>query len=79
MAKVHAIASGYGEKWSTFCGMVGYKSGWANEFDTAVCDRFTAVPAGSRGELEVTCKACLKAISKTPKGNPSAAYFAGLG
>jgi len=70
MSKVHGIASGSGQRWTTFCGRVGWtaKHG-ANEYDTASGQRFEAVVGDGR---RVTCEQCRRFIAKAHVrlGNP---------
>jgi len=45
---------------TTFCGKIGYYTGWPHEYDTAQCNRFEATDNRSR----VDCKKCRSSMRK---------------
>ena len=65
--KIHIIEARSGSKIVTRCGKTGYDTGVLHEWDTAGCDRFSAVPPGTVGEEEPTCLRCTTPRKHNPK------------
>ena len=66
--RTHIVQVISGDMIITRCGKKAFKSGFPNEYDTADCNRIHAVPHGTTGEEEPTCKRCLKPSKPRPLG-----------